>query len=132
LQGVNKKETILFNKVIPANTQGKISERIKMEGTVERVEVRFYRGQQKALQIIPVVLHKGQKSEPLITFPEGTDGYLAGDDDNFKFDIVIPIENDDEVVIYYKNTDLTYDYTLMVHVSIDYYGGKNRVVGGVI
>jgi uncharacterized membrane protein len=128
----SKKETVAFIKIIPAGTSAKLLERVKGEGTVEKLTVRFYPGQQKSLQVRAIIIHKGNKIEDLITYPEGGDSYLSGDDDSLVFNIVIPVENDDEIAISVKNIDASNDYTLMAFLEIDYYGGKNRVVGGAL
>lgn len=132
MNGVNKKETIAFIKNIAASTDLKLSERVKGEGTIEKFTVRFYPGQERSLQVRATVIHKGNKTEDLVTYPEGGENYLSGDDDSLSFNIVIPVENDDEIVLYVKNIDATYEYTLVAYIEIDYFGGKNRVVGGVM
>jgi hypothetical protein len=127
-RGTNKKEVISFRKVIPANTTDVLAERIKTDGTIEQLSVKFYQGQQKALRVIPFVEHKGHMIEQMLTYPSTTDNYLAGDNDYFKYDIVIPVEYDDFVKVQAVNTDLTNEMTLVVDVTIDYFGGKQRVV----
>jgi hypothetical protein len=124
-----KKEIITFREVIPANTLQTLEfkERIKANGTIETVKVRFYKGQQKALEVYPFVRHKGNKDESLITY-SGSTSHLSGDDDYFIYDVVVPVENDDQMMIHVKNIDPTYAYTMVVDVAVDYYGGKDRVV----
>jgi len=126
----NKKEPIVFKAVIAPGETKKFSERIKGDGTIEQMKVRFFQGQQKSLLVRPYVLHKGNKIEDLITYPEGTDTYLSGDNDYLEFDLVVPVENDDQLVIWVQNVDpdALDPYTLNLSVMIDYYGGKSRVV----
>lgn len=126
---MNRKEVISFRKTIPAGTQNMIlQEMIKADGTVEKVAVRFYQGQQKALQVIPYIDHKGDQREDLITYPKNTDHYLSGDDDYLIYDVVSTVEYLDYASVMVTNTDPTYDYTLAVDITVDYYGGKDRVV----
>jgi hypothetical protein len=124
-----KKEIITFREIIPPNTLQDLqfSERIKADGTIETIKVRFYKGQQKSLQVYPFVRHKGNKDESLITY-SGSTNHLSGDDDYFIYDVVVPVENDDQMIIFVKNVDPTYSYTMVVDVAIDYYGGKDRVI----
>lgn len=126
----NKKEVISFRKKILAGEKGILSERIKADGTVETIRVRFYIGQELYLKVMPYIRHRGNKVEYPITVVGG-DYWLTGDDDNFVFDVVIPVNNDDEFVVEFENTS-SYDYNLAVDVTIDYYAGQNRIVGGVI
>lgn len=127
----NKVEVVSFRKVIAPSTEQTFVERIKSPGTIEQARVRFYPGQQKALQVQPYVIHKGQLREDLLTYSEGTDKYLSGDDDTFEFPCVVTVDYDDELHVYAKNTDATYSYTLVIDVVVDYYAGGNRVVGGI-
>lgn len=127
-----KKEPIYFSTSVPANGgKVRLTERIKGSGTIEEVRVRFFPGQQKALQVRPFVKHKGGeygKIEELITYPSGGDQFLSGDDDNLIFDAIVPVVNDDEIVVEATNTDPDDAYTLHVVIMIDYYGGADRVV----
>lgn len=128
----NKKEVIFFNKKIPKNTSVDFQEIIKDDGTIEKINVRFYVGQEKGLHIIPSVLHFRSSSEQLITYPENTDSFLSGDDDSFDFPVIVPVAINDVLKIRAINTDLVFDYTMTVAVTVDYYAGQNRVITGVI
>lgn len=120
----SKKEIVSFRKLIPPNTTDVIGERIKADGTIESVKVRIYQGVQKALQINPFVEHKGNKLEDMITYPSTTDPYISGDDDYLEFDVTIPVEYDDFLKVWVKNTDATNSYTLVLDVEVDYIGGR--------
>jgi hypothetical protein len=125
--GTNKKEVILFSKSIPANTVDVLQERVKSPGTIEKVQLRFYRGQQLALQATPFVEHKGAQIEHLISYPSTSKQYISGDDDNFDFDVVVTVDIDDFVKLRVHNTDATYAYDVVCMVTIDYYGGQARM-----
>lgn len=126
----DKKEYMVFRKTIPANTTIPIvfKERIKGDGTVESLDVRFYIGQQKMLQVNPYIEHKNEMIESLVQFQDDCDQFLAGDDDRFSFNPIIPVENNEQVCVSVINNDPVNDYTLMVTVGVDYYGGTRRVV----
>lgn len=109
-----------------------IMERIKAPGTVEEMRIKFYAGQERELHVYPVVLHKGEQAEPLLTYPVGAENYLSGEDDALIFPCIIAVGNDDNLKITAINTNATYDYTLALDVVIDYFAGKNRVAGGVV
>lgn len=125
---MSKKEIVAFRKTIPANTSDVLAERIKADGTIEELRVRFYQGQQKALQVHIFVEHKGSKIEEMITYPSTSDGFLSGDDDYFIFPVSIPVAYDDYLKVAVKNTETQYPYSLSCDIVIDYLGGKNRVV----
>ena len=123
------KKSISFRSLIPANTEKWFHHRIEGEATIEELRVKFYRGQQLALKVIPYLELKGINSlEPLVIFAQNTDQFLAGDDDYLIFPIDYPAKNDDYIKIYAKNEDLTYDYNLSLDIVIDYLGGQNRVI----
>lgn len=127
------KEVISFRKVIPPNTVNEfMQERVKAPGTVEGVYVRFYPGQQKSLQIIPMVEHKGRMPESLITYASSGETYLSGDDDRLDIPVVVSVDTNDYIKVQYSNVDPTYSYTLVVDVVVDYYAGQDRVIGGVL
>lgn len=128
----NTKEVIQFKRRIAAGETVILSERVKAPGTIEGLRVRFYPGQELALRVKPYVQHKGQKIEQFITYVEGGDDYLSGDDDREEYGVVMSVDYDDEIKIKVVNTSTTYAYTLNVAVTIDYYAGQDRVIGGVI
>lgn len=121
-------EPIVFVASIPPGQIRKFQERIKADGTIQSVKVRFFKGQQLALHVRPYVLHTGNLVEDIITYPEGTNQYLSGDDDYPLYDVVCPVRNDDELVVWVHNTDPDDTYTLNVTVTVDYHGGQNRAV----
>lgn len=126
-------ESIPFRKKIPAGqTEVRVSERIKALGTLQGIRFIFTPGQEGSLRVRPFIERKHGFLEPILTFPEGGDAFLSGDDVKLDFPVIIPVENDENVVIYADNIDAEDDYTLMVDVFIDYYGGKSRVIGGMI
>jgi hypothetical protein len=131
--GVNsvRKEVISIRQTIPANTVNMIiTERIKSPGTLEEIRVRFYPGVERDLHVYPSVQHKGNKTTQMLTFPQGTEQFLSGDDDYLILPVVLAVDNDDNIKIMVTNVNTTYDYTLSIDVVIDYYGGKNRVTSG--
>lgn len=129
---MSKKEVVSFRKTIPAGQTIILYERIKAQGTVEELRVRFYPGQARELRVYPIILHKGDQAENMLTYAESSDNYLSGDDDNLIMPSIVPVDNDDQIKITAINTNATYDYTLVVDVVIDYFAGKNRVVSGVV
>lgn len=128
---MNKKEVITFRKKILALESLTFSERVKDNGTIEKVSLRFYSGQEMQLRILPFIKHTGNKVEYLTTSPIG-DGFLYGDDDSFILDVVVPVFYDDEIIVKVENLSTTFNYDMVVDFTIDYYRGTDRIVGGVI
>lgn len=117
-----KKEVITIRKVVPSlSGVGKVVERIKDNGSVEEIRIRFYPGSQRTLKVEPFILHKGNKREDFFTYPLGTEKNITGDDDYLIFPVTVNFEYDDELVIQYDNIG-DYAYTLSVDVIVSYVG----------
>jgi hypothetical protein len=116
-----KKEVIAVRKAISPLEVGTVKERVKYDGFIERINVRFYAGQESELKVMPLVMHKGGKTETFFTYPEGTEPTLSGEDDRFEYPLSIDIEYDDEIQIRYENRSSLYEYTLVVDVIVSYY-----------
>lgn len=123
-----KKEVICIRKSIPSNTSLVIKERIKGDGTVEGIRLKFYVGQEKKLRVMPKILQTGDVLFDLATYPEGTDRFLSGDDDLVEIPCIISVGYDDELQIHVENTDAANSYSLVCDVFIDYFGGKSRLL----
>jgi hypothetical protein len=121
-----KAEVMSFRKDIDPNTMMTLTERIKDTGAVSEVRIRFYPGQERALQVRPFVKLFNSMSEDLFTFAGGsTDKFLSGDDDYLVFPVTADVVADDELAVWVNNTDLNYTYTLVVDVVINYFGGES-------
>lgn len=126
-----KTEVIAFRQDIPANTSLTITEMLKDKGEIVEVRVRFYSGQERALQIRPYIQLFNKMSEDLFTwggtnnkgnFQSGnTDHFLSGDDDYFVFPVSATVEMEDNVAVWVNNTDPVYTYTLVCDVVVQYY-----------
>jgi hypothetical protein len=119
-----KKEVMSFRQDVPAGETVIIKERIKDNGTIEQVRVRFYAGQEKELQVRPYVEHHARNSEDVISYAEGTQPFLSGEDDEFIFPCAVDVQYDDSFVVWAKNNDLVYTYTVSVDVVISYFGSE--------
>jgi|NOAtaT_6_FD_contig_51_4904121_length_1487_multi_3_in_0_out_0_3 hypothetical protein len=122
---VNKREVISFRKSIAAGGSDIIRERVKSNGTLEELRVRFNPGQANTLRIRPVVEHKNNRLEDLVTYPAGTNQFLSGDDDYLILPCAITVENDDFVEVIANNTG-AFTYTIVVDIVVDYLFGTER------
>jgi hypothetical protein len=125
------KESYRFAAKVPANTGWSETDTLRVagDGTVERVRVRIYIGAQLDLKLRVWLRRKngGKVDEPLIKFVKGMKDYIDGDDDDFSFEIGVPVYLDDEIVVEYKNDDPLNAYDFSVDVEIDYAGGAYRM-----
>lgn len=118
-----KAEVMSFRQDIAPNTVLTLTERIKDKGEIIEVRVKFYPGQERALQIRPFVQLFNSMTEDLFTWAGGTtEKFLSGDDDYFVYPVSATVEADDNVAIWVNNTDPTYTYTLVCDVVVSYYG----------
>jgi hypothetical protein len=113
-----KAENISFRKVIQPLESGMLKERVKANGVIRQVSIRFYSGQEKSLRVRPFVLHKASRAEDFFTYVEGTDVFMSGDNDVFNFPITLDVEYDDQIAVSYENTSSAYPYSLVVDVQV--------------
>lgn len=119
-------EVVTFRKTIPPNTTDVLAERVKENGYVEQVYLRFYRGQEMSLEVTPFVEHKGRQIDHFFTYPSTAKEYLTGDDDEFSYPVTLPIEYDDFLKVKVRNKDLEYEYDLVVDMIIRYEGDRSK------
>lgn len=117
-----KKEVITLRKDIAGDGNVySFAERVKADGQIEELRIRFYPGLERELQIRPYVLHKGSKAEDFFSYVEGTELFLTGDDDYFVYPLNIQVEYDDQIVIECKNVNINeYTYTAVLDIVISY------------
>lgn len=128
-----KKEVISFRKDIQPGENVTLTERVKWNGAVKQLRIRFYPGVERALHVRPYVLHKAQLPENIITYVQESEQYISGDDDFYEFPCLIPVEYDDEVKVWARNDNDVYLYTLVVDVILQYEleGGRNHAAATV-
>lgn len=116
-----KTEVIAIRKTIPVLSNSTTKERCKGNGRVSELRIKFYPGVEKALKVQPFVLHKGGRAEQFLTYPEGTEPFISGDNDYLVFPVSVDFENDDEIAVYAENTNANYTYSLAVDVIVSYF-----------
>jgi hypothetical protein len=121
-----KSEVISFRYDCDPLEEFTLKERMKADGEVKQVNIRFYAGCELALQIKPYVLHKGRRSEDIFTYAQYTLGAITGDDDFFQFPVNLAFEYDDEFCVYFINTDIANTYTVCVDVFVNYDPGGDE------
>lgn len=123
-----KKEVLTFTKLIQAGEKIRLKERVKYDGYIEEIRIRFYAGQENTLKVTPYVQQKGNRIEDFFTYPAGTDNYLSGEDDYNVYPVTLNVETDDEIVVYVENisnedilTPEGFPYTLRCDIIISYF-----------
>lgn len=124
---MDRKEVISFRKVINANTEIELTERIKDFGTVENIKVKFYQGQQLALTIRPMIFKAHGTPVDLLSYAKETDNFISGDDDYFIFDVNIPVAIDNKIALKCVN-QANFEVNVVVDITVDYLGGNKRVI----
>jgi hypothetical protein len=117
-----KKEVITIRQSVAAGVAGTVKERLKDDGYIEEVRIRFYPGVERQLEIVPYILHKENRKEDLFTYPTGTEGTITGDNDYLVFPVSLEFNYDDELWVDYKNKGTTYPYTLVIDIVVSYQG----------
>jgi hypothetical protein len=115
-----KKEVIAIRKDVLPNEKVTIRERIKDNGLIEELRVRFYPGQERALQVRPYVLHDSRRIEDVFTYPDNTELFISGDDDYLIFPVSVGVRYDDEFIVEAFNNNANYTYTVVVDVVVSY------------
>lgn len=128
----NRKSVIYIDKLIPAGESITFRHVVEDNGTIEKLNLKFYIGQEKDLQVVPRIVRVSREIEYLVTFNDDGNQYLSGDDDKMDLDIVVPCGINDVIEIKATNVDTTYDYHITCTITIDYFAGQNRVISGVV
>jgi hypothetical protein len=118
-----KAEVISFRYDVDPVEEFTLKERLKADGVVTQVNIRFYTGVENSLEVKPFVLHKGRRAEDIFTYAEFTKPSISGDDDFFQFPVTLDFQYDDEFCVYFKNSDPVNTYTLCVDVFVNYEPG---------
>lgn len=114
-----KKEIISIRKDIEPGQKLNFKERLKDNGALVMVNVRFYPGVEGDLKVKPFILHKNNKAEDIVTYAEGSDSNISGDDDKFSFPVYVDFQYDDEFVCYVENQG-AFPYTLVIDAIVEY------------
>lgn len=114
-----KKEVVVFRKDVSGGETIILDERIKSNGRIVEVRVRFYDGSEGSFHVRPYVLHKGSLQENVVSYPDQGEQFISGNDDYFNFPVSVDVENDDQLKVWAENTS-TFLYTLVVDVVLVY------------
>lgn len=114
-----KKEIIAIRKDIQPGEKVTFKERMKDNGALVSIRVRFYPGVENDLKVIPFVLHKGNRREDVLTYVENTNAFISGDDDTFQFPVFVEFKYDDEFITEVENIG-AFPYTCVLDATVEY------------
>lgn len=115
-----RKDTILFREyAIDAGATVSFEKKIVATCMTKKITLNFYRGQELKLKVKPFIWRRNGLYEPLMTFADDTDFYLAGDAEYQEFSVEKPLYKDDRIVMEVENTD-TAAASLIADIEIEY------------
>jgi hypothetical protein len=126
---INNKAGQTLAKQVPASESGIITVSVDAPATVESLAIRIYPGAENTLRLRPVVKSSGAESDIL---DYGGKSYVDGDDDDWEWDVSEPVGADDEIGIRYDNTDGSNAHNFRATVDVDYRGGLESIIDGVV
>lgn len=129
-----RKETIRFSSSVAPGITETETMVLAEDATVEQVDVRFYRGPELYLEVLPFV-QEGLDSErverePLVEVFGRT--AVIGDSDHFVFQTDVPVRQEEILGVEVANTtdqladDQQHSYDYIVDITVDYEGGTSR------
>lgn len=101
---------VYMARTVLAGAAGSDQFRIPRVCTVESMAVRFYQGAQNELLLVPELRSPTGDRVPLVAYA-GADQFIAGNDDYFEFDIILPA---------WRGWILHLDYSNISAVDLDY------------
>ena len=123
---MNTKEVIHFSKTITAGATETLNARIKNDGTLEELRVRFYEGANRELSIRPVIDTRGNLQE-ILSYATSGDSTLKGNDDYFAIPVNMPVRLDDVAKVVVTSASAI-DLDFVVDMVVDYKAGLERAV----
>lgn len=128
----NSKNGQSLAQTVPAGEDGKVTLPITQPGTLEHLKLRIYPGAENYLRLTPKI-QRSNGYEDVIALAGKS--YVDGDDDDFEWDLSMPLRDGDELVVRYENLDDSYEHSFRAVSSIDHAGGLERIsslLSGVI
>lgn len=127
------KRGLHFAASVPAGGSVENTHKMQRDATIEEVQTRFYIGQELDLQLNLYIRDPDdtQSSRKIIPTPGSID-HIAGDDDDYRWDVSEPINKGDKIVVEATNQDANNAYNYVVNMDVDYLYGSSRVLTGFV
>lgn len=137
--GELRRQSFHFADAVAPGATVTLKRRVPRHGTIERLYVRLYAGNELALRVVPYVMNERLQRRDLVDYAEGGGKtWIDGDDEQLPYNLREPVTENDTVYVQVENvldplvyTDTaTYTYNFLVIVEIDYAGGVLPFQGG--
>lgn len=103
---------------VAAGASGTLSQQVPFDGRVSKIILQLYKGNQMALQLVPVVIRRATHY-PLLMFAQGGKQYIDGDSLFLALNVDYLLQHGvDRIGVEYDNTDATYEYAFAVDISV--------------
>lgn len=129
----DRRDTIHFSESVAPGSSVTLTKQMENAATIERIDIRIYRGAEFALEVEPLKFpEQGEQSrrEPLLRY-RGRE-FVAGDGDRFSFPVAREVDPDQELGVEVRNTASDFSYDFNVAIIVEYAGGSERTVGGLL
>jgi hypothetical protein len=131
-QADERRDTFHFSESVSPDESVTLTKEMDRAATIERIDVRIYRGAEFALQVQPFKdvepSSDTERRVPLLTY-RGRD-FVAGDGDRFSFPVAREVRNGRTVGVEVTNTADDFAYDFNVSIIVEYAGGLSRVLRG--
>lgn len=124
----DSKKIVTFRGKVTHGTERIFRYDLRKPGTIEEINNRIYSGAVGLLKIRPYLVSHGEVYEAMVKYANGADDFIAGDDDRDRYDVTMPFDRGNYIEVRVANESDTYDYDLNMSMTLDYYGGRRRVV----
>lgn len=131
------KRPIRFRSTVDPGESNVLTTTVEEDATIEHLNIRFWRGPELALQVIPRRIPDNGNGRPQDLVDVIGEDYIDGDNDHWDYPLAEPVEEGDVLEVEVVNTaepdpgaDLTFDS--VVEMDLDRKGGLSRPFEGVL
>lgn len=132
---VKNKQPLRFQTDVGPGESATLTREVEADATIEQMTVRFYRGPELAVEVVPKVIDDqgdGQP-EPLVDIinDSDTEGAIVGDGDKWLYPLAEPVADGDVIEVEIENTaesdpDVDLTYHPIIEMDLDREGGLAR------
>jgi len=116
----NVSKTYVFRKTITPGDSGYIDAELSAHGFVKAVKIRFAAGENGTLHIRPTVVIPQDIPIDLLSYAQGGDKFVSGDDETVSSDVKFEIENHAILRVWYDNQGIGNSF-LNVDIEVEYF-----------
>jgi hypothetical protein len=124
------RNSLRFSDSVATDSGVVLTKELERDATVERVDVRVYRGAEFALEVEPFVDREKDpdrtQREPLLTY-RGRQ-FVAGDGDRFQFPVSRDVKSGQTVGVQATNQSSNFAYDFNTTLILEHAGGTRRAI----